>query len=962
MTEFIAPTLTVYPYDTDLIQLAAQAIIENNRHRLPDLSHCIVLLPNYQVASMMRKAILQTANAAGYSTVLGAKIFLLKDYVLKNTLVDHSQLSPIASELLIINSLNDNKNLFGASNTLTSSYALLDLINLLTSHQVILPENIQAFKQQLINAYKTQTKEFAGLSQEAQLIFSIWQAWHTQLAGLQLVDQETLYQLKLGENPQQSAKFVFYLVGNQKFLPSEIKWLKQKLTAEQLTIFLQGEAQKNQTDSLPFSQQITSRLDCETTYQAASTERSRYYSLAFDSSKGILQNRTQEAKNAFPLSPIKNQLNIFQGYSFEEEALAIQLQVRRWLSEGKKDISLVLEDRKLARRVRALLERHGIGIYDSEGWALSTSAAASIVESLLEAIEENFNHVVLLNLMKSSFIFTQDETHIQATARLEMEIIQREKIYNNLDRYKNAIKSRQKRLNIPVDEISSALIEALDKLHQASNTLQALVSQDVSNVSTFNTAIIEILKQLGIYRQFEQDVAGQAIIQLLDTINSATEKCDSTLSWVELRQWFAKKLEENTFTVTNPYATQIKLLHLRQTNLTQHEAIIIGNFVRGSFPGATASTPFFNQRVYHELGLPNVYQEHAENFFYFRRLLDSANNILLSYHHGEQEAQASPWLELLRNFHLLTYNQDLIDPLLNKMLQANLNLSSHTASTETRETATINNIKLPEKISASAHQTLINCPYAYHLSEVLSLRAPEEIRQTLAKSDYGERVHFILFLFHQGKDDSFPAPFKENISAHNKMQAIQRLIEISRIIFHRDLEDNFQHRGWYKRWLNVIPLYIDWLEQDQIEWAFDSGEISATHKLSDDLIAYGRIDRVDSSNKSDKKRRIIDYKTGAFAKQQAVESGEAVQLTHYALASNNSIAELGYLALESKGKALKAEIILQADNLSSTQQAAEKRLIDIKQQMQSGTALTAWGDEQTCSYCQFDGICRTRLD
>ena len=946
------------PYSVDPLAFAAKKIIEDNLSALPKLNHCIVLLPNYQVASTMRKELLKAAKNNGFNTLIGPKVFLFRDYILKNTYVSNQQFNSTAAELLIIQSLNENRSLFGDNNTLSSSYALLELINELTRHQVVLPSNFHSFKQQLLNAYETKSREFDALSHEAKLVYTIWQAWHSQLQSLNKIDKESLYQLKLGQNHTQTKDVNFYLVGSQNFSPSESKWLQQKLNANSLTIFAQCEGESTDIHPDTFSTKLFKSLNISPNTINTSDARNNFLTLIFSKNQSSLKKRVETAKTLYPKSPLSSSISIYQSNAFEDEANAIQIQIRRWLQEGKKDIAFVSEDRRLARRVRALLERYGIGLHDSEGWALSTSSAASIIESLLEAIEDNFGHTALLTLVKSPYLFSQDQKQNKATNKLEQEIVQHEKIYNDIERYKKALSSRHKRLNIESNEDSEHLVYLLDSINNATKSLQHLHTQERIRASDFVKSVSDCLTYLHAKDNFENDSAGKVILDLLGNILNATESCDTELSWTELRQWFAKKLEETTFTVNTKFKTQIKLLHLHQSNLSRHEAIIFGSLTREYLPGAPPKSPFFNYQVYQELGLSNSHETLQERFFYFRRLLSAADQILLTYHSGEQEEQVSPWLELLNNFHQLTYAEKLQDEVLEKLVEQSAQFQYANSANDISHVKITENL-LPKRISASAHQTLIDCPYSYFLSEVIKLRAPEEIRLTLAKSDYGERIHNILFLFHQGGDNKSPPPFSEKISESNRESAITRLIEISQAVFHSDLEDNFQHRGWLKRWLETIPFYIDWQIQEQPFWSYYQGEISSSHPLSNGIDAYGRIDRIDNNSNSN---RVIDYKTGNYPKKTEIESGESVQLIHYALSLTDKTSELAYLSLQNKGKTLTTDTILDEENLNFVQNATEQRLVKILDEIKSGENMSAWGDDKTCSYCQFAGICRERLD
>jgi len=89
---------------------------------------------------------------------------------------------------------------------------------------------------------------------------------------------------------------------------------------------------------------------------------------------------------------------------------------------------VVSEDRRLARRLRALLERHRIPVRDRAGWALSTTAAASALERLLQCIEEDFPHQAFLDLLKSPFLGGEASTHQACVRILERDVIQRENV------------------------------------------------------------------------------------------------------------------------------------------------------------------------------------------------------------------------------------------------------------------------------------------------------------------------------------------------------------------------------------------------------------------------------------------------------------------------------------------------------------------------------------------------------
>ena len=117
-------------------------------------------------------------------------------------------------------------------------------------------------------------------------------------------------------------------------------------------------------------------------------------------------------------------------------------------------VAIVTEDRRLARRVRAMLEASGIQLDDPAGWALSTTSAAAIVERWLETVEEDFACGPMLDVLKSPFYEwrTRDQ-HLALVLRLEQDIILHENIARGLDRYRRHL------------DLRSNACRALDRAH-----------------------------------------------------------------------------------------------------------------------------------------------------------------------------------------------------------------------------------------------------------------------------------------------------------------------------------------------------------------------------------------------------------------------------------------------------------------------------------------------------------------
>lgn len=433
------------------------------------------------------------------------------------------------------------------------------------------------------------------------------------------------------------------------------------------------------------------------------------------------------------------------------------------------------------------------------------------------------------------------------------------------------------------------------------------------------------------------------------------------MDWLAFRSWLGRSLELYNF---QPPASSgaVSLSGLAQTPASHFDALIIAAVEREHLPGSPLATPFFNDAVRRELGLPTAEQQLAERYYHFRRLLEAAPNILLTLRqqHNGEEVAPSPWLELLQAFHRLAYNTSLADDELTQLLAR----TEHQVVDRRRPLPARSHMPqpalaaalIPDRYSASGYQQLLNCPYQFYAARGLGLAAPEAIREALEKSDYGERVHRCLQAMH-GDVAGLPGPYTGGWEEKRRAEAITLLEQISHAVFAQDLEDNFLHRGWLQRWLGQIPHYIDWQLERAQNWRVQSVEqqVQQEHAVPG-LVLHGRLDRCDSDGEY---LAIVDYKTGQSAREEEVLSGEAIQLPFYALLAaeqTQAVARVEYLSLDEKR--VTGRSILQEPQLAELSHAIGARLGEIQQQMHEGAGLPAWGDEKTCEYCQMSGICR----
>lgn len=954
-------SVTLVPCDADILEVTAVRIIEH-ADALPDLTRCVVLLPDLQFAPRLRLHLLRQAAGRDCQALLGPDISTPGQWLGEHLKIDQTIPDQARRELLLVEVLKQHPAVFCGSDPWRTATSLLALFDELTHNRVTIPDDPDLFVEQLQSAYGITDRLPQPLSMEASVVHRLWQAWHTQLNAENLLDPGMAYLQRLTASQDGVADYYFFLVGFDNQSAAELEWGKRLLQQQRAQCIRYRQAPHTVSAATAPGWQLPP--DEAGSPDADHTATTGLAGRCLDATFGAGQlppvERAQTFAQQYGPSPLSDWLSILPASSAEQEARAIDLQVRRWLLEDRQPVGIVTEDRRLARRVRALLERAGITLQDAGGWALSTTSAAAALERWLQTVEEDFAHQPLLAVLKSPFIFPDDDREeLDSTVyRFEQDIVHHENIARGLARYRKHIGYRLQRLNSPwTAETATSLQVLLNRLDQAADPLRAIADMQPHPPAVMLERLEESLQALGMWASFNDDPAGRRVLQEWQLLHAAAQHSDTGMNWLEFRAWLGTSLERHVFrpaTAGNP----VLLLTLQQAQLGQYAGLVIGACDHEHLPAATHHSPFFNDPVRRDLGLP-VWPDHYQlQLNRFRRLLESASAVLLTWHQEDNGETRLPsnWLEAIQTFHQSGWGDDLINRELEVLL--------HDPATEVRG-ANILPVPgrcgfpipvlpaelVPRQLSASSHQQLIDCPYRFYAAYGLGLKPRETIREALEKSDYGERIHLCLEIFHQGRT-GYPGPFNEPLTLANRAAAVDLLEQIAHTVFARDLEDNFEHRGWLRRWQVLIPDYIDWQIRRQAEWDFAAAEQQLEVMLEHNTSIRGRLDRIDSGAGG---IAVIDYKTGTPPGQHEVDSGEAIQLPCYALLTDTLPARVEYLKLDKK---VAAGAALEGESLATLAGAIRERALMILDAIESGVPLPAWGDRKTCRYCEMDGLCR----
>jgi len=942
------------PFAADILAVAAQHIIAQ-ADTLPDLTAVSVLLPDLQFAPRLRRHLLTAAQERGHTALLGPEISTLDQWLTRQVSLEQVIPGRARRELLLVEVLKQHPSVFGGTDPWKISSSLVALFDELTVNRVSIPDDLQAFTDQLQAAYRIADRLPAPLGMEAGVVHRLWQAWHVQLAADNLLDPGMACLQRLAMQRAVEPGRHLLLVGFDSFSAAQLEWLDGLLHGGRTHCLLYRQASAG---SPPLESLLEQAADTAT--PGNSDPLAHCLDAVFNTGSMAPRERARQFRGSHPDSPLQGRLAVFAANSPEQEARAIDLQVRQWLLEERQPLGIVTADRRLARRVRALLERAGIHLQDSGGWALSTTSTAAALERWLETVEEDFAHQPLLDVLKSPFIFPEDDREqLSSTVfRLEQDIIRHENIARGLERYRRHIDLRLQRLSTSWTEQSAAAVHILlNRLDQAAEPLREFLGSAHASAARLLEQLRTSLQQLGMWQAFETDLAGQRILQEWQLLYDAAQHSQVAMTWIEFRAWFGSALERHDFrpsTADSP----VMLLTLEQAQLGQFAGLVIGACDREYLPASPGGSPFFNDPVRRELGLPVWPEHYSRQLNQFRRALESAPRLLLTWHrevNGETR-MPSPWLEAIETFHRLAWESGLQPPQLEALLDdpASRVRGSNplpVPQPASHPAATLPADLLPSSLSVSAHRTLIDCPYRFFAAYGLQLKPQEAVSEAFEKAEYGSLVHRALEAFHSDTR-GLPPAFGKALTGDNRAAAIATLEHISRQVFSRELEDNFEHRAWLRRWQVLIPEYIDWQIKRQTGWDFSQAEQALEIPLLRGRTLKGRLDRVDRGPDG---CAIIDYKTGAIPKQADVDNGEEVQLPSYAMLLDSALQRVEYLKVDQK---VGSGPQLEGAALETLARATRERLVMVLTAIEQGAALPAWGDAATCRHCEMDGLCR----
>lgn len=619
-------------------------------------------------------------------------------------------------------------------------------------------------------------------------------------------------------------------------------------------------------------------------------------------------------------------LRLFPANHLEHEAQSAASTVIHWLQQGLQKILIVPQDRVVARRVRALLERAHVVVADETGWTLSTTRAAAVLASWLDLVASNGRPQALLNFIKSPFLFESAETESALRLVMERALLGGSTPANWAD------------AKTCVADLPDAkrLVDIMSREADRFSNRKTVADWAQVTLNAFNA--------LGMLTAMKEDLAGSQVLGLVESLAAECEAIDTLFALDEWRALLNVQLEQADF-VAPRVDQRVRMVPLNGVPLREFDAAIIVGADAAHLPSPPADTLFFANSVRRELGLATRESRARQQLRDFACLLLSCPQVVVSWRKqvdGEVN-QVSPWIQRLELELRRESGQLSGDVLLLHSVQVTQQTLTERLLQRPAPSA---GALLPSHLSASGYNSLMACPYQFFASRMLKLRQADELSEQPEKRDYGQWIHQILQQYHETVAEQH-TPLEQRAGVLEK---------ISEEVFDIVLKQQPAALGFAMRWKKFWPAYLTWANQREAEgWHFIEGEQEkrVTVALSDTMVnLVGRLDRVDRHR--DGRLAVIDYKTSNKGTLKKKLSGfEDHQLAFYGLLCEIKPAEAAYMAVDSD----KPEYLLAEPYDDWCEQLAARLREDINN-IRRGVPLPAFGVSDSCAQCEAGGLCR----
>ncbi len=423
------------------------------------------------------------------------------------------------------------------------------------------------------------------------------------------------------------------------------------------------------------------------------------------------------------------------------------------------------------------------------------------------------------------------------------------------------------------------------------------------------------------------------------------------------------QLANETYPIPGNPMEAIQVMGILETRNLSFDTVIIPDMNEGLLPWRSEKDLFLNTQIRKAVGLPTPFDREALSRYYFRRLIEGASRIYLSYVEHPKRGIRSRFIEELIFNELKRPGVD-IEDLEREIAQGKVYMLS-LFSKEEKKVPTIypslskdsSDLERLRKLrfNPSMFTVYISCPYHFYLQYVLGIKPPRKIEEEITPLDIGQIIHLTLNeVYKRYKVWKMSIPELHNVIWKTMCKHFDYLQPGQGIVLDI-LREKLRHfvRNEYHEFSSGWCPRAEFLEY-KIESFIDLGE--------ERILLNGILDRLDERGSE---FRLLDYKTGRQITQKECNIGEdfkAPQLPFYLYLlklegkfSYENCETLGIYDLKEKFEIKRPYLDFQKDPISYMR-SFEKWLHDILKEIFSDRP---WYKKVSsdCEYCPYQDMC-----
>jgi ATP-dependent helicase/nuclease subunit B len=549
--------------------------------------------------------------------------------------------------------------------------------------------------------------------------------------------------------------------------------------------------------------------------------------------------RIAEAGGADFVSRGADGVTLIEAATEDEEASAVALMLREALETPGRTAAFVTPDAGLARRVETKLVRWGASALMSHGAPLSETAPGSLAALLCELALDPGEPVALAALLKHPLASYRDDR--RALAILEHEALRGPRRYESLA----SLASLDK-----LEKHESAR-DLVFRVAAALSPLVELVGRKQISLAQFATALDESATHVaGNLRYAGYD--GEKLWTLMqETIAFGNEL--GPMDAHAAPRVFMKLMEPVQALHPSGGEARIAIWGPLEARLQRRDLMILGGLNEGVWPAPPPEDPFLSRPMRAMLGLPSLDQRIGLAAHDFAQLANAPDVVLTrALRRDGSPTLASRWLWRLQTL-AKGAGRALIPT------EAPLNWARGLDAPVAARVARAPKPKPPaharlQRISVTQVETLIRDPYAVYARRILGIECLAPIGAPIGPRERGNAVHKAIERFEDGTDPALLSDLLEEELRNAGVAADRRVAERARL-------------------MQSVTTLIHWFETRRGRDVYR--EMKGTLALKMGVTLSGTADRIEIG---DDGAAILDFKTGAPATDNQVESGLAPQL------------------------------------------------------------------------------------